>query len=195
MLKQANKHKWWLGAILTMALICAVLKQSPRVDGPGDSSDNPQEHSSLPNSSYRIQPELSRDATDASNFYIDAEEANWQLSSTPLPRWGQQDIMPDMIQPPTGGPYVPRESVVKESKATSAEAQLTLQMFLSKLTWQEKMMVLRMLAKFSPGEMLEVFQLYKQGSRQAYRNLDAIVMAKVSEADFEKLRALVAKYR
>ncbi len=175
-----------------VGLIYVLAKQSPWTRNPAASLDDPREHLSSPDITYHAEPDLGQDAMDESNFPIDTEATNEQPFRARPARWGHQDVMPDIIQAPTGVPLVPQEKVVK---VTAAEAQLTLQMFLGKLTWQEKMMVLKLLTKFSPSEMLEVFQLYKQGSRQAYRNLDAIVMAKVSEADFEKLRALVNKYR
>lgn len=79
--------------------------------------------------------------------------------------------------------------------ATMGDAQQTLTQLLQELTWQEKLMVLKTLTKFTPHEMLDAFRLFRDGSHESYRHLDALVMGKVSEAEFEKLRVLVAKYR
>lgn len=113
-------------------------------------------------------------------------------SSPDLPRLRPPDpLLADIVSPrtQTTGP------ANNPPQVTAVEAQLTLQTFLHKLSLQEKAMVLKLVTKFSPGEVVEVFRLYQQGGREAYRSLDAIIMAKVSEDEFERLRALTHKYR
>lgn len=204
---QKSKLKWLL-ATAVIALALALLPHAVWMNNPETNSDELRSDLIIDNDSSHLAPEhgFSRDATvaDAKMLHI-AEKEEMQTANEPLPRWQQQGhgAVPDILESGGGDDAgVPAAAqgqgkIGSESspQATAAEAQMTLQTYLTKLTWQEKMMVLRTLTKFSPGEMVEVFQLYKKGSRQAYRDLDAIVMAKMSEADFEKLRALVNKYR
>ncbi len=122
-------------------------------------------------------------------------EAGGKAETSSPPRWRQLSfLVPDIVHRQESS--TPQENGLKEApQATAAEAQMTLQGYLAKLSWQDKAMVLKTLTKFSPSEMLEVFRLYKQGTIAAYRRLDAILLTKISQADFEKLRALANKYR
>jgi len=158
--------------------------------GPGDlsSEDSTNEEVSSPHLDAGPEAIPNPNTTDESN--------REELRLT-APLWMQLSLLVPDIVPPT---EIPREepgvdASVESGQSVAEEAQLTLQMFLKKLTWQERVMVLRTLTKFSPTEMLEVFRLYKQGSLEAYRSLDAIIMRKVGEEEFEWLRSLAQKYR
>ena len=203
---QKSKLKWLLAtAVIVLAL--ALLPHAVWMNNPETNSDEMRSDVIIDNHNNHLAPEhgFSRDATVAGAKMLHIAEEEMQTANEPLPRWQQQGhgAVPDIfesrggddVRAPAAAQGQGRIGAESSPQVTAAEAQLTLQTYLTKLTWQEKAMVLKTLTKFSPSEMVEVFQLYKKGSRQAYRDLDAIVMAKMSEADFEKLRALVNKYR
>lgn len=200
MARQTKRRKWLVCGVAILLLAPLIVWSSMRGRGFGEKVNEglltgPNEAGG-PQQTALEGVRNADELAAAAEFFMDGERKDAETANEPRPRWGEDHFLPDIVWPSTVAPATPSESTRKEApKVTSAEAQLTLQMFLSKLTWQEKAMVLKTLTKFSPGEMLEVFQLYTQGSREAYRNLDAILMAKISEADFEKLRVLADKYR
>ncbi len=188
MFKQAKGVKWWL-ALLTIGAILILLWRT----GPSKTADtqppaklNANYTAAIRNNDNRSVLDINRDQVSRQKFDAEVEEGQKVNSPSPPRRRPQSYLLPDIVGPSaTGGPQGAKEDSVnrpspEQSETIATEAQLTLQTFLKKLTWQEKAMVLRTLNKFSPAEMLEVFQLYKQGSLEAYRIVPAIRRPKFS---------------
>lgn len=191
MLKQVKWAQFWLALVIIGIVVVWQL-----VKPDSYSLSEPSGGYGLPPKAVDT-PELDTSWEEISEPAMIADESNQEESEISPPRWRQLSfLVPDIVPPST---EIPREEPPaanhEPEPSVATEAQLTLQMFLQKLTWQERAMVLRTLTKFSPTEMLEVFRLYKQGSLEAYRSLDAIIMQRVGEEDFERLRSIAQKYR
>ncbi|NLY53717.1 MAG: hypothetical protein GX060_03720 [Firmicutes bacterium] len=99
-------------------------------------------------------------------------------------------IRTDSVTPP----ITPDTATHEPPRAIAAADRANFLAIVAKMDLSEKAIVARTIAKLSPSEILEIYRLYKQGSSEAYRNLDEILMQKMSDEDFERLRALAAKY-
>lgn len=198
MAERLRSYRWLIYCLLTALLISAPLWISNRHSAGEAGAGLPQAVSQEPPS--QLEPQFPEHEGMPETGPLDTSEADtvgelspddspatistgWQTPPSPRDNLGQSS---------TGATGM---SVSNTPPATVADAQQTLQTHMQQLTWREKAMVLKTLTQFSPGELLEVFQLYRQGSRAAYLQLDALVMEKLGEHEFEKLRSLVDKYR
>ncbi len=92
----------------------------------------------------------------------------------------------------TGTTTTPDKQVVKPPAGIAASDQTTALAIFDKMSMAEKISVVQTVTKFSTGELLEYYKLYKQGDKETIK---AKLRAKLTADDYEKIRQLAGKYR
>lgn len=142
---------------------------------------------------------LEQDPTESS-------DAGPGLAETPPigtePSPSPPDVPPTSETPPVdpnpGEPVKPEPSappVGNVPPGIGSDDQQTAVTTFEQMTVAEKVTVLRTVSKFSAGEMLQYYQLYKQGDKEAMATIKSELKAKLTSDDYEKVRQLAGKYR
>jgi hypothetical protein len=110
----------------------------------------------------------------------------------------------ETTQPPeTAAPKPPSGTAAVVVEATEGlqlsdsemEMVSDLPSLLKQMTAQEKLMLVKTLAKFSPSELLGLYREYSSGDADAQQAIKEAVKTKFSAEDINLIKQMVAKYR